>query len=128
MKYLNLETIGSSATSGLLEFPALGDEAGLDTIVGVGVVDGGAVTEMPDGLTGALGATEEDSVGALGGADGELVEGDALTTSCLDASTCALGEAKGCNSKGRNLQHTLIIRDTTNNYCSLSVLILHVAG
>ena len=35
---LNLESVGSSASSGLFELPALGDDTGLDGIVSVRVV------------------------------------------------------------------------------------------
>lgn len=55
--------------------------------MGVGVVDRGGVAEVSDGLTGVLGTAKEHGVGALGLAEGELVEGDALTTGLGDTSS-----------------------------------------
>jgi hypothetical protein len=87
MGLYHLETIGLSATTGSLELSASGAHVGLDAVVGVGVVDRGGVTEVSDGLAGILGAAQEHGVGALGLAEGELVEGDALTTGLGDTSS-----------------------------------------
>jgi hypothetical protein len=93
--------------------------------VSVGVVDGGAVTEVLDGLAGALGASEEDGIRALRGAKGELVEGDALTAGLDDSSSSSLGEADGGDGKSRHLQETWVVCYRTNNNCSLILLTLH---
>ncbi len=63
---LNLEAVGSSATTGSFELSANRSDTGLDTIVGVGVVDGCSMAEEFNTLTGSLSASEEDSVGSLG--------------------------------------------------------------
>ena len=78
---LDLESIGSSATTSLLELASLGANVGLHTVMSMRIVDGGAVSEVANGLAGVLGTTEEDSVASLGGAQGELIEGNALTAS-----------------------------------------------
>lgn len=46
---------------------------GLDAIVSVRVGDGGAVAKVSDRLAGSLGTTQKDGVGALRGAQGELI-------------------------------------------------------
>lgn len=56
----------------------------------VGVVNGGAVSEVTNCLTGILRATEEDSVATLGGTESELIESDALTTSLGDSGSVRL--------------------------------------
>lgn len=87
IRNLNLETSGSSASTSLLELASLGADVRLDTIVCVGVVDRGLVSEMADRLTGVLGTTEKHGVASLGGAKGKLIEGDALTTGLDNASS-----------------------------------------
>lgn len=127
-KCLDLEAGRSPASTSLLELSALGDNTGLDTIVSVRVGDGGAVTEVSDGLTGVLGATKKDSVGALGGAQGKLIKGDAFTAGLDDSGSGSLGESKGSHSHGGNLQKTRIVSDGANNDGSLAFLALHVSG
>jgi hypothetical protein len=56
-----------------------------------------AKTEMFDSLAGVAGATEEDGVGAGGGAGGDLVDGQDLTASLLDTGARRGGEAEGRN-------------------------------
>ena len=48
---LNLETARATATTGALELASLGSDVGLDAVVGVGVVDAGAVAEVGKGST-----------------------------------------------------------------------------
>lgn len=55
---LYLEAVGLSATTGTFELSSLGADTWLDTIVSVWVVWRGAVTEVLDGLTDTLAATE----------------------------------------------------------------------
>lgn len=125
-RYLHLETNRASATTSTLELSALGDDSGLDARVSVGVVDGGAMTEMLDGLSGALGAAQEDGVGALGGAQGQLVQGEALTTSLDDAGSSSLGEAGSGDLQGGDLQQTRIVGDSAHDNRGLVLLSLHV--
>ena len=79
--HLDLESIGPSATTSLLELASLGANVGLHTVMSMRIVDGGAVSEVANGLAGVLGTTEEDGVAPLGGTQGKLIEGNALTTS-----------------------------------------------
>lgn len=59
----------------------------------------GTETEVLDGLAGVLGATEEEGVGTGGGAEGDLIDGQSLTTGSDDASTGGRGEAEGSDGK-----------------------------
>ena len=54
-------------------------------------------TEMLDSFTRVLGATEKEGVGASRGPQGNLVDGESLATSLLDASTGRGGESKSGN-------------------------------
>jgi hypothetical protein len=96
-------------------------------IVGVGVVNASAVTEVLDGLTRVLGAAEQHGVGALGGAKGKLIEGDALTASLDDSGAGSLGEAKGSDLQAGQLQLAGVVGDGTNNNGSLVLLALKVS-
>lgn len=125
---LHLETNGLPATTSTLELASLGDDAGLDAVVSVGVVDGGAVSEVLDGLTHALAASQEHGVGTLGGTQGKLIKGEALTAGLDDAGTGGLGEAEGGNLEGRDLQQTRIVSDGANNDCGLVLLTLEVSS
>lgn len=127
LRHLNLEASGSPASTGLLELSALGDNTGLDAIVSVRVGDAGAVTEVGDRLTRGLGTTEKDGVGALGGAEGELIQGDALTAGLDNSGTGSLGESKSSDGELRDLEKTRIISDGTDNDGGLALLSLHVS-
>jgi hypothetical protein len=96
-------------------------------IVGVGVVNASAVTEVLDGLTRVLGAAEQHGVGALGGAEGKLIEGDALTASLDDSGAGSLSEAKGSDLQAGQLQLAGVVGDGTNNNGSLVLLALKVS-
>ena len=53
-----------------------------------------AKTKVLDSFTGVLGSTEEKRVGASWGPQGDLVNGERLTTSLLDAGAGSRGEAE----------------------------------
>lgn len=53
----------------------------------VGVGDRRLVSKMADRLTGILGTTEKHGVASLGGAKGQLVEGEALASGIDNASS-----------------------------------------
>jgi len=76
---------------------------------------------MLDGLAGVLWSSEEQSVGASWGSKGELVEGEGLTTGGDDAGTGSSSEAEGCNSDLWNLQQTVVVGDSADNYDGLSI-------
>lgn len=80
--------------------------------------------EVLDGLTGVLGTAEEDGVGASGGAHGELIDGEALTTGGQDAGTGSCGETEGRNGELGNAQETVVVSDGANNDDGLARLLL----
>ena len=96
--------------------------------MGVRVVDSGAVAEVGEGGPG-LGSTEEDGVGALGCAEGELVEGEALTAGGEDALAGGLGEAEGADGHfGDVAEHADVVGDLANDDGGLALLVGHVLG
>ena len=74
----------------------------------------GSETEMLDGLTGVLGATDEDGVGPSGEAGSDLVDGEALTTGLLDAGAGRGGEAESRNGELGDLEHAVVVSDGTD--------------
>jgi len=119
---LDLETLGSSATTSTLELAALGSDVGLLVLVGT-------EAEVLESLASVLGATEKEGVGTGGLLKGELVEGDGLATGSLDASTGSGGEAEGSNRDLGDGQETVVIGDgTDNNDGLLLVAVLEVGG
>lgn len=118
---LHLETLGASATTGTLELATLGLDEGL--LVGVGTE-----AEVLVGLTGSLGATDEDDVGASGGAEGELVEGQALTAGSSDAGTGGSGEAEGADGELGALDHAGVVGDLGNSGHDLTLVLLVGGG
>jgi len=93
--------------------------------VGVGVVDGGGMSEMGKSFT-ALGSTEENSVGSSWGTKGKLVESDALSSSGDDTLSGGLSERKSTYRQLWYLKHAYIVGYLSNNNGNLSVLVLHV--
>lgn len=79
---------------------------------------------MLDGLTGVLATTDKKGVGASGGAEGELIKGQALTTSLDDAGTGSLGEAEGADGELGDLKETLVISDGANQDEDLTLVTL----
>ena len=67
-------------------------------VLGVRAGDTGG-TKVLDRLASVLGATEEDSVGALGCLEGELVKGEDLAAGVEDAGVCRLGELEGADGE-----------------------------
>eukprot|EP00341_Mesodinium_pulex_P013290 CAMPEP_0116912236 /NCGR_PEP_ID=MMETSP0467-20121206/15963_1 /TAXON_ID=283647 /ORGANISM="Mesodinium pulex, Strain SPMC105" /LENGTH=174 /DNA_ID=CAMNT_0004588171 /DNA_START=76 /DNA_END=600 /DNA_ORIENTATION=- len=122
---LHLEAVRRSTATGFLELSALRTDIRLDTIVGVGVVDRGAVTEVADGLSGVLGAAEENGVSSLGRAQSELIQGDALATSLGDAGSSGGGELQSADGQLGHIEETSIISDGANDDRGLAILSLH---
>jgi hypothetical protein len=91
---LHLETARSPAATSTLELAALALDVGLLVLVGT-------EAEVLDGLTGVLGATEENGVGTGRGPQSNLVNGEGLTTSSLDAGTGRGGEAESSDGQRR---------------------------
>jgi len=128
---LHLETTVATATTGVLDLAGLGAGAHvrLDVAVSVDGVDGSAVAEVLVGLTGSLGATEENAVGSLGVGKGELVEGDALTARSGDAGAGTSSELESANLHGRQIRTKAdIVSDGASDNSGLAVLATHVLG
>jgi hypothetical protein len=94
-------------------------------VVGVGVEDGGGVSEVGEGGA-ALRSTEEDGVGSSGGTESELVKSEALSSGGDDASTGGGGESEGADGELRDLKEADIVRDLGYNNSNLAVLLRHV--
>lgn len=105
---LHLEATRGTTTTGLLELAALGADVGLLVLVR-------AEAEVLDGLAGVLLAADEHGVGASGRTGGELVEGEALTASSLNAGTSGVGEAEGSNRELGQLKNTVVVGDGADN-------------
>lgn len=124
---LNLEPTGLTATTCLLELTSLTPDEGLNTIVGVGVVDRCPLSEVGQGGT-ALGTTEQDSVGSSGCPQGELIKSDALSTGGDNTLACILSERKGAHTQLGAFEHANIIGDLSNDDGGLVGLLSHVFG
>lgn len=115
---LDLETTRPSASTGALELAALALDVGL--LVGVG-----SETEMLEGLTGVLGATEEEGVGTGGEAGGNLINGEGLAAGLEDARAGRGGEAESRNGELGKLEETVVVSDGTD-LVVLAALVLEV--
>ena len=104
---LDLETTRPSATTGTLELAALALDVRL-------LVRVGTEAEVLECLTGVLGSTEEEGVGSGGGTGSDLVDGEALTASLLDASTGRGSEAESRNRELGDLEHAVVVSDGTD--------------
>lgn len=82
----------------------------------------GTETEVLDGLAGVLGSTEEDGVGSSRRAEGELVEGEALTTSGQNASAGASSEPQSGDGELGHFQHSSVIGDGSDNDNGLALV------
>ena len=86
----------------------------------------GRATEVLEGLAVGAAATEEDCVCTSGGADSELVEGEALTTGLLDACAGRVGEAESADRHLGDVKETGVVDDSADNDGSLAETSLHV--
>mmetsp|Transcript_24629 Transcript_24629/g.79605 ORF Transcript_24629/g.79605 Transcript_24629/m.79605 type:complete len:210 (-) Transcript_24629:27-656(-) len=123
--FLDFEAVGGAASAGLFEFASLGADVGLDVAVGVDGGGGRAVSEMFVDFAGFLGAAEEDGAVALGGAEGQFVEGEALAAGLEDPGPGGLREAEGAHGHLRHLQQTRVVRHRAHEDRDLPVLLLH---
>lgn len=103
----DLETTRPSATTSTLELAALA----LDIRLLVGV---GTEAEVLERLTRVLGSTEEEGVGSGWEAGGDLVDGQGLTTSSLDARAGGGGESESSNGQLGELEQTDVVGDGAN--------------
>lgn len=82
----------------------------------------GTEAEVLHGLTGVLGATEEQGVGTGRGTQSKLIQGEGLTTSLLDAGTGSGGEAQSSDGQLGNVQEAVVIGDGADNDHGLALL------
>lgn len=82
----------------------------------------GTEAEVLDGLTGVLGATEEQGVGASGGAEGKLVQGQALAASLGDPGTGGGGEAQSSDGQLGELEQAVVVSDGANDDDGLALV------
>lgn len=80
---------------------------------------------MGEGLAG-LGAAKEDGVGSLRGAEGELVEADALAAGGGDAGAGSGGEGEGADGHLGDLHEADVVGDLADDDGGLAVLSGHV--
>lgn len=80
--------------------------------------------EVLDGLAGVLWSTEEDDVRASWCAESELIESDGLTTGGLDAGAGSRSEAEGADAELGNLEHAVVVGDSSNNGADLALVLL----
>lgn len=104
---LDLETARLSPTTRPLKLAALALDVGLAALEGS--------TKVTDGLADVTLAAEEDSVGAGGGANGELVQGQSLTAGRSDTLTGRGRETQSGNRQLGHLGETLVVEDRTDN-------------
>ena len=84
----------------------------------------GTKAEVLDGLTGVLGATEEEGVGTGRGAHGQLINGQGLTTSGDDAGAGSGGVAEGSDRELGELKETVVVSDGADQDDGLALVSL----
>lgn len=89
-----------------------------------------AHAEVSNSLSGVSGASDNQSVLALGSSQGQLVQSDSLTTSLQDGGLGAGSELQGGNSGLGELQQSVVVGDSANNDNGLvgSTLLAQGAG
>ena len=75
-----------------------------------------------------LGSTQKDSVGSLGGLEGQLVKGETFSSGGNDTLAGVFGEGKGADGHLGAFHHTNIVRDLSDNDSDLTILVDHVLG
>lgn len=88
----------------------------------------GTEAEVLEGLTGVLGATEEEGVGTGGLLQSQLVKGNGLAAGSSDAGTGGGGEAESGNGGLGDGQETVVVSDGTNNNDGLLVVAVLKVG
>lgn len=75
----------------------------------------GAKAEVPDGLAGVLGATEDQGVGASRGTQSQLIKGNSLATCRNDAGAGGSGKSQSGNRDLGEGQEAVVIGNGTND-------------
>jgi len=127
LKVLYLETTRATTTTSTFEFSSIRSHIRLDSIVGVGIVDGNSVSKVSLRVA-RLRTTEQDSICSLRCFQSELVECHTFTSSGNDALSGILCEAEGAYRHLRALQHPNVVGYFSHNNSCLSIFIGHVLG
>lgn len=77
--------------------------------------------EVLDGLSGVLWSSQKQGVAASWGSQGQLIQGQDLTSSSDDAGASSGGESESSDAELRNGQETVVIGDGANNNDGLVV-------
>ncbi len=86
------------------------------------------MAKVSNRLASGLSASEEDSVGSLGGSEGQLIKSYALAAGSGDAGSGGLSESESSDLELGDLQETDVVGDGANNHSGLASLAVHVAG
>lgn len=109
-----------SSSSGLLELPSFALDVWLSALEWS--------TEVLDGLSVVPLSSEEDGVGSSGGSEGELVEGEGLTTGSDDPLSGRGGEFQSGDGDFGELWESLVVEDRSDNNNDLRVVRVRVLG
>ena len=88
----------------------------------------GTEAKVLDGLTGVLGSSEEQGVASGRGSESQLVQGQDLSSSSLDAGPSSSSEAEGRNTELGNGQEAVVISDSPDDHNGLVVGLLGCVG
>lgn len=80
-------------------------------------------TERLDGLTGVLWSAEQEGVGSGWGSEGELVEGEGLTSGSENSGAGSGGELQGGNGELWDGESTVVVCDGSDNNNGLSIVL-----
>lgn len=88
----------------------------------------GAEAEVLEGLTGVLGATEDQSVATCGSTESKLIQSNGFTAGSNDAGTGGGGESQGSDGCLGELEESVVIGDGADDDDNslLSLLLLGV--
>jgi len=111
---LDLETLRTPSTTGLLELPSLRSNVRLSSLEGS--------TEVLDGLPDVPLSPQQNGVATGRSPQSELVQGQDLSTVGDDSVPSRSGEGEGSDGELGNLGETLVVEDLSNNDDGLGVL------
>jgi len=84
-------------------------------------------TKVFDGLPSILLSSQQKCITTLRSSESQLIQSNDFTTRLLNSLTSSLGNSQSSNTQLRNLQHSHIIRDRSNDHNRL-ILVLLGAG
>jgi hypothetical protein len=87
-----------------------------------------AKAEMLDSLAGVLWSTEEEGVASSWRSQGQLIQGEDLTTGSQDTGAGSGGEAEGSNAEFWDSQKAVVVSHGSNHNDSLVVGLLGCVG